>query len=97
MDYFDLAVGLAREQVSSVRVVLVHGEATFARAEVDEFEPGQLTITAIADGRTMQTYAPGTWLSATRYQHGHPVHFYTSALLEARVRLASEQFSSRES
>lgn len=71
------------QQQSSVRVSLLIGAATFARATADVFDRGVLTISSIDDARYLAQYPDGSWIDATVYDAAGHVLFGFTARQEA--------------
>jgi hypothetical protein len=70
---------------------LPFGSTSFSLADVDEFTKGELTVTA-EDGRVMEIYKPGTWLTATQYDsHGWAIYGFTSDEASRRAIAARDQ------
>lgn len=58
---------------------LPFGFSHFMLAVVDEFTPGELTVTTSETDRVMATFRKGTWLTAIQYDsHGYPLCTFTS-------------------
>ena len=69
---------------------LPFGSSSFTLCHVDEFTAGELTVTA-DDGRVMEVYKPGTWLTATQYDsHGWSVYSFTSEEASQRAIAARD-------
>ncbi len=65
--------------MSSIRVVMPIGEYTAPRANIDEFFPGELTVTAADDDRVMRVFRDGEWLHAAAYdEQGNVAHWFSS-------------------
>jgi hypothetical protein len=70
---------------------LPFGSSSFTLATVDEFTKGELTVTA-EDGRVMEVYQSGTWLTATQYdRHGWSVCSFTSDEASRRAIAARDR------
>ncbi len=72
--------------MTSVRVQLWIGEATYARSVADVFESDVLTITPV-DGGPASTHQAGAWKHATVYDElGYPCALYRALTPTRAVR-----------
>lgn len=77
--------------MTSVVVVMPIGTYSIARCAVDQFTPGELTVTSQYDDAIVRVFHDGEWLHATAYREGtdEPDYWFVSRLVQERAKAAA--------
>lgn len=81
--------------MANIAIVLAPvGEYRAPRCVIDEFEPGELTVTSLDHCQEVAVFKAGEWRFATAYDdQGYPVAMFEADTRERRVFVAARMAS----